>query len=38
MGDVIDGEFAEFLHYPHACVIGAELDCLQDAERGEARD
>lgn len=36
MGDVVHGELAEFAHDPHACVVGAELDCMKGAEGGEA--
>jgi hypothetical protein len=38
MGDVIDGEFAEFVHDPHARVFGAELNRVESAEVDQAGD
>ena len=38
MGDVIDGEFTEFVHDPHARVFGAELNRVESAEVDQAGD
>lgn len=37
VGDVVDGEFAEFVHDPNAGIVSAEFDCVKCAEGNEAR-
>ena len=36
VGNVINCKFAEFMHDPDACIVGAEFDCMESAKGDEA--